>query len=157
MNNGLTYRKAVISERRELEELQRRASLMWDEDREALLANPEVFNLPIEQITSGQTIVAERGGKVDGFAVVLPREDGGAELDGLFVEPEAWRCGIGRGLVEQSCEHALAHGATVLNVIGNKRAREFYLACGFRITGEVATRFSPGLLMEKDLTQGNPA
>src|SRR5262245_37736424 len=97
-----TFRLALPAERRALEELQRRASLMWEEDRDALLANPDAIELPLEQITDGRTVVADNLGAVLGFAVVLKREDGDAELDGLFVEPAQWRHGVGRALVEQA-------------------------------------------------------
>jgi GNAT superfamily N-acetyltransferase len=94
-----TFRLAVPAERSALEELQRRASLMWEEDRAALLANPDAIELPLEQITGGRTVVAENAGQLLGFSVVLPRDDGDAELDGLFVEPTYWRHGLGRALV----------------------------------------------------------
>jgi hypothetical protein len=54
-----TSRLAVPAERSTLEALQRRASLMWEDDREALLANPDATELPLEQITDGRTIVAQ--------------------------------------------------------------------------------------------------
>jgi hypothetical protein len=78
---NISVRPATIAERAALEALQWRASLVWDEYGGALLANPEAIELPDEQLTEGRTIVAELGDKVVGFAVVLPREDGDAELD----------------------------------------------------------------------------
>ncbi|HEY7639974.1 MAG TPA: GNAT family N-acetyltransferase [Steroidobacteraceae bacterium] len=144
-----TFRLAVPAERSALEELQRRASLMWEEDRAALLANPDAIELPLEQITGGRTVVAESAGQLLGFAVVLPREDGDAELDGLFVEPTYWRHGIGRALVEQTERIALADGATHLWVTANTRALGFYDSCGFVKVGEVATRFRPAPKMRK--------
>jgi hypothetical protein len=62
-------RLALASEPRALEALQMRASL----------ANP-----------------GDREGVVQGFAAILPREDGDVELDALFVEPNTWRRGCGR-------------------------------------------------------------
>ena len=64
---------------------------MWEEDREALLAHPDAIELPLQQITDGRTVVAESVGELLGFAVVLRRDDGDAELDGLFVDPAQWR------------------------------------------------------------------
>src|ERR1700674_2411504 len=90
-------RPAAVAERGALEALQWRASLMWEEYRDALLAHPDAIALPVEQI--GRTIVAELENKPLGFAVVLPRRDGDADLDGLFVEPANWRAGIGSRLV----------------------------------------------------------
>ena len=77
-------------------ELRRRSVtrlLLWEEYRAALLENPDAIEVPAEHIVGGSTIVAEKLGETVGFAVVLPRPDGNAELDGLFVEPSAWRRG----------------------------------------------------------------
>ena len=144
-----TYRLALPAERSALEDLQRRASLIWEEDREALLAHPDAIELPLEQITDGRTVVAENAGTLLGFAVVLRRDDGDAELDGLFVEPTQWRHGIGRALVEQAERIAARDGAANLWVIANTRALDFYGACGFVTVGEVATRFRPAPRMRK--------
>ena len=144
-------RPARLDERRGLTELQRRASLMWEEDRAALLANPDAIDLPADQIAGGHVFVWTEAGEVLGFAVVLPRKDGDAELDGLFVEPEAWKRGIGRGLVDHGAEMAKARGCAALNVVANKRALGFYLRCGFLAHGEVATRFGMGVAMVRAL------
>ena len=128
-------RRVVVSEQRELEDLQRRASLTNAGDRDALLAHPDAIELPSEQIAAGSVFVAERNGVIAGFAALLPRADGGAELDALFVEPTMRRCGIGRGLVERCCEVGRLQGSAVLHVIGNPHAQHFYAACGFRLTG----------------------
>ena len=148
------FRLAVPAERSALEELQRRASLMWEEDRAALLANPDAIELPMEQITGGRTVVAESAGQVLGFAVALRREDGDAELDGLFVEPTYWRHGIGRALVEQAERIAIADGAANLWVTANTRALGFYESCGFVTVGEVPTRFRPAPKMRKSIDAG---
>jgi hypothetical protein len=74
-------RPAVVSEQKELEYLQRRASLTNAGDRDALLAHPDAIELPLEQIATGAVFVAEQNGAIAGFATVLPRDDGGAELD----------------------------------------------------------------------------
>jgi GNAT superfamily N-acetyltransferase len=144
-----TFRLAVPAERSALEELQRRASLMSEEDRDALLAHPDAIELPLEQITAGRTIVAENVDELLGFAVVLQRDDGDAELDGLFVEPAQWRRGIGRALVAEAERLAARDGAASLWVIANTSALDFYGACGFVTVGEVATRFRPAPRMRK--------
>lgn len=144
-----TFRLALPAERVALEELQRRASLIWEEDREALLAHPDAIELPLQQITDGRTVVAESGGELLGFAVVLRRDDGDAELDGLFVDPAQWRQGIGRALVEQAERIAARDGSANLWVIANTRALDFYGACGFVKVGEAQTRFRPAPRMRK--------
>lgn len=142
-------RPAVISEQKDLEDLQRRASLTNAGDRDALFAHPDAIELPAAQIAAGAVFVLEQNSVLAGFASVLPRADGGSELDALFVEPTMRRCGIGRSLVEHCCEVARSQGSSFLHVIGNPHAEDFYLACGFRVTGTAETRFGPGLLMRK--------
>jgi GNAT superfamily N-acetyltransferase len=134
-----------------LEELQRRASLAWEEDRAMLLAHPDAIELPVEQITDGRTIVAEGSRVLLGFAVVLRRDDGDAELDGLFVEPSHWRRGIGRILVTYAERLTTAEGATSLWVTANTQALGFYDSCGFVRVGEAATRFGQAPRMRKRL------
>ena len=151
MNNTLAIRLARVDEQTALESLQRRASLNNPGDREALLANPDAIAVPIEQLAAGCVFVAERAGVVAGFAAVLPRPDGGAELDALFVEPYLWKQGIGRRLVEHVADVARGRSATFLHVIGNPHAERFYLSCGFHMTGTVDTQFGPGFSMQRPL------
>jgi GNAT superfamily N-acetyltransferase len=151
MDQAVSIRLARPDEQTMLESLQRRASLNNPGDRDALLANPDAIAVPIEQIAAGCVFVAERDGVVAGFAAVVPRPDGGAELDALFVEPHLWKHGVGRRLVEHAAEGARLRAATFLHVIGNPHAEGFYLSCGFRVTGAIETRFGVGLDMRRPL------
>jgi N-acetylglutamate synthase-like GNAT family acetyltransferase len=147
----VTVRLAVAAEQKALEALQWRASLNNPGDREALLANPNAVELPLQQIEAGGVVVAEVAGSVRGFAAILPREDGSSELDALFVEPQAWRQGIGRTLVEHCCSAARAAGSASVHVVGNPHAEAFYSSCGFTMVGTKQMRFGVGLLMKRDL------
>jgi GNAT superfamily N-acetyltransferase len=120
-------------------------------DREALLANPDAIAVPAQQIAAGRVFVAERGRAMLGFSAVLPRADGDTELDALFVDPNSWRQGIGRLLVEHCTEVARAQGSTALHVVGNPHAEGFYVACGFERIGTVETRFGIGLSLQRML------
>lgn len=147
----ITVRPAAVSEQKALEAVQWRASLNNPGDREALLAHPDAIALPIAQLEAGGVFVAEIAGSVLGFAAILPREDGDSELDALFVEPGAWRQGVGRALVEHCAAAARDTGARAILVIGNPHAEGFYRACGFEMTGTKEMRFGVGLLMKRDL------
>lgn len=151
MVKEISIRPARPDEQTKLESLQRRASLNNPGDRDALLANPDAIAVPIEQIADSCVFVAERDGVVVGFAAVVPRPDGGAELDALFVEPHLWKQGVGRRLVDHIADTARARAASFLHVIGNPHASGFYTSCGFRTTGTVDTRFGVGLAMRKSL------
>ena len=147
----MVIRPATVSEQQALEDLQRRASLNNPGDREALLAHPDAIALPLQQIVDASVFVAEREHVLVGFAAVVRRDDGDAELDALFVEPHEWKQGIGRALVDHCADVARARGASSLHVIGNPHAEGFYLACGFTITGTTDTQFGIGLSMERVL------
>jgi GNAT superfamily N-acetyltransferase len=147
----LSIRPALPDDQTKLESLQWRASLANPGDRDALLSNPDAIALPLEQIAAGDVFVAERDGILAGFAAVVSRPDGGAELDALFVEPHLWKHGIGRQLVDHIAEVARARAASFLDVIGNPHAEGFYLACGFGVTGTVETRFGVGIAMRRRL------
>jgi N-acetylglutamate synthase-like GNAT family acetyltransferase len=142
-------RRAVVSEQKELEVLQLRASLTNAGDRDAILAHPDAIELPVNQIAAGAVFVSERNGVIVGFAALLLRADGDAELDALFVDPSMRRCGIGRSLVEYCVQVARTQGSAALCVVGNPHAYDFYSACGFSVVGRTETRFGPGLLMRK--------
>jgi ribosomal protein S18 acetylase RimI-like enzyme len=139
---------ARIEELGELEDLQRRASLALDEYREALLAHPDAIALPAEQIERGEVLVAEIDGRIAGFAVVLD-QDGRAELDGLFVEPQRWRQGIGSALVEEAVHDARSRGLSLMTVVANPGAKEFYERSGFTVEGSAETRFGPAIRMSR--------
>ena len=140
---ALRIRLAQAGERQQLEDLQRRASLALPDYREQLTAHPDAIGLPSEQIELGQVIVAELDGRMAGFAAVVENE-----LDGLFVEPDLWRQGIGSALIEAATHQARRDGLA-LRVIASPTAREFYESCVFSVEGEAATRFGPALRMSR--------
>ena len=143
----LNIRLANLDEREALEAMQRRASTALEEYRQQLEAEPDAIELPIEFIERDEVFVAELDGEVAGFAVLF-LGDGEAELDGLFVEPELWRKGIGAALVDVATHEARRHGLALM-VTANIAAREFYEKCGFAVEGEAQTRFGPALRMSK--------
>jgi GNAT superfamily N-acetyltransferase len=143
----LYIRLARPEERDDLEALQRRASLALDGYRAQLEVEPDAVQLPMEQIEGGQVVVAELGDRLVGFAAVLIDGDS-AELDGLFVEPDLWRQGIGASLVNVAVHNARIQGLTMM-VIANPSARGFYEKCGFALEGEAETRFGPALRMSR--------
>jgi len=124
-----------------------------ERDREALLAHPEAVQVPVEQLTAAAACVADADGTPVGFAVVLPRTDGDAELEGLFVDPTMQRLGIGRRLVEQTKQLARAMGATELHVVANDDALGFYRSVGFTQTGITETQFGTAPEMRLNLSE----
>jgi N-acetylglutamate synthase-like GNAT family acetyltransferase len=143
----LQIRLARPEERDELEALQRRASLALGDYRAQLEANPDAIELPLAQIERGEVVVAEVDGQIAGFAAVIIENDH-AELDGLFVEPDRWRRGIGTALIGAAVHEARNQGLTLM-VVANPTVRQFYERCGFAYEGEAQTRFGPALRMSR--------
>ena len=147
----LQIRKATPNDRDALEALQRRSSDVWEQFREQLAAHPDAIELPPRFIDSGYVRVAvDADGAALGFSVVIPGEQGAHELDGLFVEPESMRQGIGRQLVEDACRCAEGAGAAALEVTAGP-AQGFYERVGFKVVGTAQTRFAPAMRMRRSL------
>ncbi|CAL9289005.1 N-acetyltransferase family protein [Streptomyces sp. SudanB182_2057] len=86
-------------------------------------------------------LVAERDGRVLGWAAVGPYRDGArhtadAELYALYVDPAHLGGGIGRALLAAAAERCPAGARLLLWVFeGNAPARRFYERAGFRADG----------------------
>ena len=143
----LNIRFGALEERADLEELQRRASLVWEEYRADLLAHPDAIQLPLSQLQENRVRVAAFGSRRVGFSVVIPKSADVSELDGLFVEPDHWGIGIGRALITDAVRLARDQGAGAIEVIANPRAEGFYEKLGFRPTGFAQTQFGPAKQM----------
>jgi GNAT superfamily N-acetyltransferase len=85
-----------------------------------------------------------------GFSVVIPTDEHVRELDGLFVEPDHMRAGVGRALVEDAAARAAAASAACLEVTAGP-AQGFYEKVGFQLIGTAETRFGPAVRMRRRL------
>lgn len=145
-------RHATATEGPALESLQRRSSDVWEEYREQLAAHPDAIELPQEFIDKLWVRVAVDEDETPiGFSVVIPGENRAHELDGLFVEPDRMGQGVGRALVEDAAQRALAKGAECMEVIAGP-AEGFYEKLGFRVVGPAQTRFGTAVRMRRELT-----
>ena len=151
MGSGHTIRPARAEDQPALIAIVWKTVMASERDRDTLLAHPEAVQVPLEQLTPATACVADAAGTTAGFAIVLPRPDGDAELDGLFVDPAMQRLGIGRGLVERAKELARGLGAPTLHVVANDDALDFYRAMGFVQTGETQTQFGSAPVMRMAL------
>ncbi|MCA0275728.1 MAG: GNAT family N-acetyltransferase [Proteobacteria bacterium] len=130
--------------------LKLRSSLAWGDHVEQLQAMPEAREVPAAHLP--HVTVAELAGEIVGFVTVLPGDAADrAEMEDLFVAPDAWRKGIGGLLVAEAERHAKALGARTIEVVAGERARPFYEASGFRFAGTVATDLAPAARLQRDL------
>jgi GNAT superfamily N-acetyltransferase len=136
------------AERRDLDALAsifRRASLANDDDRDALLAHPEVLVFEPAADFEHCTRVAEADGRVVGF--VTTRDAAGCiELEDLFVDPDWMRRGVGRALVDDVIA-SLPAGSPPLEVTANPHALAFYRSVGFVDGDPVETQLGTGVRM----------
>ncbi|OCP32352.1 MULTISPECIES: GNAT family N-acetyltransferase [unclassified Ensifer] len=142
-------RQALAADHDRLEALQRAASLATGEHHQELLDNPDVFGIVVENIA--HTLVAERDGQVVGFCTVLPRSADVAEVDAVFIDPGAWRQGIGRLLLIEAMRRAAGAGIKTLGVTSGGYAVSFYQALGFQLSGSEMTDFGPAARLIKEL------
>lgn len=92
-----------------------------------------------EGLFDDEVWVAEFDGRVAGFIAGSVGEAGG-EITWIYVDPQLYRRGIGRALVEHFT--ARAGGPVELEVLDGNRARAFYESLGFALestkTGKLA-------------------
>lgn len=144
-------RDARPSDLEALRRIFRRASLANIDDRDQLLAHPEVLELSDLGVREGRVRLATAdGGRVVGFATVLVVGHAG-EIEDLFVDPDWMGRGVGRELVGDIAARARQQGLRRLEVTANPHARGFYEKLGFVFDQEVPTRFSPAPKMHLDL------
>lgn len=119
--------------------------LSWRAAYRGLLPQPVLDGLSIEQGADRWTrtlrasdqdhrvLVAERGGKVVGWASFGPGRDAGheheGELQAIYIDPETFSTGVGHALITAAEDHLARSGFRVayLWVLGgNDRAARFY-------------------------------
>jgi len=140
-------RPSAPDERLSLEALQMRASLIWEEYRADLAAHPEGVCLTANAIEELRVRVATVDGAVVGFSETVLTSDREWELEGLFVEPDAMRQGVGGRLLDDLFALARRAGVTRVAVIAEPHAVVFYERNGFVREGHVQTEFGPAVRM----------
>ena len=101
------------------------------------MQHPEALELKADKIAAGLVIVFEHWGAPAGFVVVVPRDDGNADM--------------GRKLVEEAAQFAIAIEAAMLIATASPRAEPFYAKCGFRPSSVRSTPHGPVSVMQRSL------
>ncbi len=119
-----------------------------------------------ERLPAGWTILVVEGrGRILGFLAIGPSRDesGVGEVYAIYVDPDEWRRGAGRALLEQGEERLAAEyaEATLWVLEDNPRARGFYEAAGWSTDGgrQAVERLGvspPEVRYRKLLARGQP-
>jgi ribosomal protein S18 acetylase RimI-like enzyme len=89
---------------------------------------------------------------IAGFCSLIPSRDADAsasvaEIAAIYVDPAAWRSGVGSSLIEAAMDSARQRGlaeVTLWVLTSNTSARAFYEARGFNTDGQTKTEQRPG-------------
>lgn len=139
----VTYRAARASEGELLTGLACAAKAHWGYPPELMALWVDDLGVSPEFIEENHVICAERDGEVIGFAAVC-EEDGGFELEHLWVRPDCMRRGVGSGLLGEIVGHLRSLGATSVRIVSDPHAEGFYLELGARRIGEKESSKRPG-------------
>jgi ribosomal protein S18 acetylase RimI-like enzyme len=144
---GFAIRSSRPEDLDRLRSIYRRASLSNENDRQALLDNPQFLELPPIPVIEGRTrVAASSSGEIVGFATVEASTTE-AELVDLFIDPLSRRRGAARALIDDAMSILSRHGIRTLDVTANPHALAFYEAVGFEITDSTTTPLGPGWRM----------
>ena len=132
---AIVLRAARAGEAPALSALALRSKGYWGYDEAFLEQCRPQLTLSERELARLVTVVAERDGRVVGFAgVAVDRVE--PELDLLFVEPDAVGTGVGGELLRAACAAARARGVAALLVVSDPNAEAFYRAHGGVVVDE---------------------
>ena len=137
--NEITLRPARPEEAEALSRLAFASKAHWGYDATFMAACRAELQVSAADIAEYEILVAERAGLCLGYGYLTPREEGGLEIQHLFVAPEAMGQGAGRALTDALLAQARAAGEPQLWVEADPNALGFYRACGFELVGEVSS------------------
>lgn len=146
-------RPARLDELDALTALMHQSKAHWGYDEDFMNAARAVLILTPQDVEKGELQVFDDGGPL-GLCKLVIDEDR-AELDKLFVAPEAMGKGVGRALVTWAIERARAQGSTRMQIEADPDAVPFYERMGARVIGGVPSDAVAGRtlpLMQIDLS-----
>ncbi len=131
-----------------LTELCMRSKAIWGYDATFMAACRPALTVTADDFQQSELQIAIRHDRIVGIAQVVCHGEI-AELDKLFVEPEALGSGIGRKLFDWSVEAARRKGATIMTIDADPGAADFYRRLGAIDDGVIASTVIPGRFLPR--------
>lgn len=139
----MSIRRARPEEADALMALARRSKAHWGYDAEFMELVSEAMTLSAADVTAHEVWVLEDdSARVVGFHRVIVGEP--AELEDMWVEPDAMGAGFGRRLFEHAVAVARSAGASALELDADPNAVGFYERMGMVRLGETPSTLIPG-------------
>ena len=147
--NALDLREARVDEAAQLSALAVRSKAAWGYSEDFLLACRAELELAPATVKAGLSFVAEERGSATplGFGSLDPIDGRVVDLLHLFVEPRAFRRGVGRALVSHATALAREMGRRVMTIQADPNAALFYEALGARRVGELESDSIAGRML----------
>jgi predicted N-acetyltransferase YhbS len=142
----LSLRTPEPGEAPALTDLCLRSKAVWGYDRDFLQACRIELTITPEILSSSCTQVAERNGRIVGFAQITSTGEV-ADLAKLFVEPTELHGGVGRTLFRWAIAAARTTGAKTMLIEADPCAADFYRRMGAIEIGVVASGSIAGRLL----------
>ncbi|MXP32138.1 GNAT family N-acetyltransferase [Erythrobacter jejuensis] len=125
-----------------------RSKAVWRYDSAFMeLCRPELTATP-EQLDAHYWRCAIVDGAIIGVVELVVHQDT-ATLEKLFVDPNDMVSGVGRQLMCMAQRHAIASGASKIEIDADPGAVPFYEKLGAHCTGEVESESIPGRMLPK--------
>ena len=147
MHTSPRIRPAMPEEAHDLSSLAFRSKAYWGYDDAFMAACRNELTVSPEAICRNPTFVIEGDGQALGFYMLNPVENNNAELDYLFVEPDAIDHGYGGKLLEHAKGVAAAGGYSHMIVQSDPNAEPFYRRAGGELVGNKPSASIPGRLL----------
>jgi ADP-ribose pyrophosphatase YjhB (NUDIX family)/GNAT superfamily N-acetyltransferase len=140
---AIRIRRGRPDEADELTALAGRSKAHWGYDADFMERIHDAMSLSPHDVETHEVWVLEDGtGRVIGFHRVIPGDP--AEVEDLWVEPDAMGTGHGRRLFEHAVAVATSLGASAVELDADPNARGFYERMGMVHVGDTPSTLVPG-------------
>ncbi|TRW96586.1 GNAT family N-acetyltransferase [Paracoccus sp. M683] len=142
-------RDAVLADLDELGDLCLRSKAHWGYDADFMAACRDELTLKPDDLARSRVALLAQGGRLLAVVQLTLGHGPAAELEKLFVAPEAIGCGAGRDVLGWAADRAREAGAERLECDADPHAEGFYLRAGAVRVGMVPSGSWPGRMLPR--------